>query len=133
MGGSGWQGREYVRDVSALLQAVAKQRLSWSPVTTGGQSVSTSSCRAHCGTCDQILIPSEIYCLVCVGRPLWREVGSVHSQSLLAVIIHRQVFPIFFFVFFQAQYSRSYSIICSLNYNSSYNKLRQLAWKIYIV
>jgi hypothetical protein len=28
MGGSGWQGREYVRDVSALLQAVAKQRLS---------------------------------------------------------------------------------------------------------
>jgi hypothetical protein len=34
-----------------------------------------------CGTCDQILLPvgmllSEIFCLVSIGRPLWREDGS---------------------------------------------------------
>jgi hypothetical protein len=39
-------------------------------VTTDGQSVSTSWCRAHCVTCGKILILSEICCLVSVGRPL---------------------------------------------------------------
>jgi hypothetical protein len=54
------------------------------------QSVSTSWCRAHCGTCDQILILSECCCLASVVRPLWREVGSVSCQSLSAVIVHCQ-------------------------------------------
>jgi hypothetical protein len=60
-------------------------RRSLSHATTDGQSVSMSRCRAHSGTCDQILLSvrrllSES--LVSVGRPLWREVGSVicHSQ-----------------------------------------------------
>jgi hypothetical protein len=50
-------------------------------------------CANHnsCGTCDQILLSvrrllSESCCLVSVGRPLWREVGSVicHSQSIVS-------------------------------------------------
>jgi hypothetical protein len=53
-----------------------------SHVTTDGQSASMSRCRARSGTCDQILLSvrrllSESCCLVSVGRPLWREVGSV--------------------------------------------------------
>jgi hypothetical protein len=65
---------------------------SWSHVTTDGQPVSTSWCRAHCETCDQILILSESCWFVSVGSPLWREVGSVSCQSLSAVIAHRQIF-----------------------------------------
>jgi hypothetical protein len=45
--------------------------------------------RAHSGTCDQILLSvrrllSQSCCLVSLGCPLWREVGSVicHSQSV---------------------------------------------------
>jgi hypothetical protein len=71
--------------------------LSWSHITTDGrpvsQSVSTSRCWTHCGTCDQILILSEFCCLVSVGHPLWREVGSVSCHSLSAVIVHRAVSP----------------------------------------
>jgi hypothetical protein len=45
-----------------------------------------SGCRAHFGTCDQILLSvrrflSESCCLVSVGRPLWREVGSVNWKK----------------------------------------------------
>jgi hypothetical protein len=46
--------------------------------------VSTSWCRAHCGTWHQILILSEMFCLVSVGHPLWRKIGSISrspSQS----------------------------------------------------
>jgi hypothetical protein len=62
------------------------QSQSQSPITTGGQSVIMSRYRAHSGTCHQILISvrrffSEICCLVSVGRPLWREVGSVLCKS----------------------------------------------------
>jgi hypothetical protein len=46
----------------------------------------------HCRTCDQILILSEFCCLVSLGRPLWREVGSVSCQSLSSVIVQRQFF-----------------------------------------
>jgi hypothetical protein len=100
--------------------------------------------RAHLGTCDQILIPSECCCFVFVGRPLWWEVGSVSCQSQSGIIVHCQVLFYFlssfvsffhftrhtFYVYivqymkgliFQAQYSRSCSIICSLHYNSSLN------------
>jgi hypothetical protein len=56
--------------------------------------------RAHFGTCDQILILSEFCCLVSVGRPLWREVGSVSCQSLSAIIVHRQVLFFFFICLF---------------------------------
>jgi hypothetical protein len=59
--------------------------------------VSQSWCRAHCGTFDQILILSEFCCLVSVGRPLWREVGSLSCQSLSAVIVHQVLFLSFFF------------------------------------
>jgi hypothetical protein len=42
---------------------------------------------AFSGTCDQIFLSvrrlfSEIYCLAFLGRPLWREVGSVICLSL---------------------------------------------------
>jgi hypothetical protein len=61
------------------------------------QSVSTSWCRAHCGTCHQVLIRSEFCCLsLSVWCPLWWEVGSVSCKSLSAVIVHRQVFCLFF-------------------------------------
>jgi hypothetical protein len=77
------------------LKPKLKSRYNWRSVD---QSVSTSWCRANCGTCEQILILSEI-CLVSVGRLLWREVGSVSYHSLSAAIAHRQVppFPIFYF------------------------------------
>jgi hypothetical protein len=60
--------------------------VSQSHTTTGVQSVSMSRYRAHSGTCDQILLSvrrlfSESCCLVSLGRPLWREVGSVFSKS----------------------------------------------------
>jgi hypothetical protein len=49
--------------------------------TTDSQSVCLGI-EYHCGTCEQILFPvgilqSEICGLVTVGRPLWREDGSV--------------------------------------------------------
>jgi hypothetical protein len=59
-----------------------KSRYDWRSV---GRSASVSWRRAHFGTCDQILILSEFCCLVSVGRPLWREVGSVSCQSLSAL------------------------------------------------
>jgi hypothetical protein len=66
---------------------VSSQSQSQSYVTTDGQSVITSRYRAHSGTCDQIFIKvrrlfSEICRLVFLGRPLWREVGSVICLSL---------------------------------------------------
>jgi hypothetical protein len=59
---------------------------SWSHVTTDGRSVCMSRYRAHLETCDQILLSArmslpESCCLVSVGRPLWREVGSVICLS----------------------------------------------------
>jgi hypothetical protein len=46
-----------------------------------------SWCRAHSRTCNQLLIPvwrllSESYCLVSMGRPLWREYGSVAWSAI---------------------------------------------------
>jgi hypothetical protein len=62
------------------------------------RSVSMSWCRAHPGTCDQILLvlpvrglPSESCCLVSVECPLWREVGSVIYQSQPAVIVSMHI------------------------------------------
>jgi hypothetical protein len=72
----------------------------WGHVTTDGQSVNTSWRLAQLGTCDQILILSEFRCVVFVGRPLWREVGSVSCQSLSARIVHCQFFLLFSFVCF---------------------------------
>jgi hypothetical protein len=69
-----------------------KKIWSWSHVTTDGQWVGKSWCRAHCGTCDQILNLSEFCCLFPLWHPHWREVGSASCQSLSAVIVHRQVF-----------------------------------------
>jgi hypothetical protein len=56
---------------------------SWSEtsVTPDGQSVSTSWCRAHCGTSDQILILSQICCLVSVEHPLWRVIRSYFTTD----------------------------------------------------
>jgi hypothetical protein len=58
----------------------AAQAQSQSRFTTHVQSVCLGI-EHPCGTCDQILFPvkmllSEIYGLVSVGRPLWREDGS---------------------------------------------------------
>jgi hypothetical protein len=62
---------------------------SQSHITTDGQSVGLSWCRAPSGAHDQIFLLYESYCPVHMGRPLWREVGSVVSlcenQWLLAV------------------------------------------------
>jgi hypothetical protein len=62
------------------------QSQSQSHITTDGVShyVKVSS---PSGTCDQILLSvrrlfSEICCLVSMGRPIWREVGSVICLSL---------------------------------------------------
>jgi hypothetical protein len=49
-----------------------------------------------CGTCDQILLPvgmllSEICGLVSVGRPLWREDGSVEVEITLRLTIGQYV------------------------------------------
>jgi hypothetical protein len=72
--------------------------------TTDGKSVNTSRCRAHSGTCDQILLSvrslfSESCCLVSVGRPLWQEVGSVicHSQSVVIYQCLHQEFKLHVF------------------------------------
>jgi hypothetical protein len=63
---------------------------SRSHVTTDGHSASMSRFRAHCGTCDQILLSvrrlSESFCLVCVGCPLWREVDGL---ALLITTLRR--------------------------------------------
>jgi hypothetical protein len=88
---------------SALVEVVVLTEVSttylslevWGHVTTDGQSVSMSWRRAHLRTCDRILILSEFCCVVFVGRPLWREVGSVSCQSLSAIIVHRQVLLFF--------------------------------------
>jgi hypothetical protein len=55
--------------------------------TTDSQSVSMSLCRAHSGTCDQILLPvwrflTESWCLVSMGYPLWREDGSAVCSTI---------------------------------------------------
>jgi hypothetical protein len=70
----------WFNDVGRLLwQEVGSE--VWGHVMTDGQSVSMSWRRAHLGTCNQIL--SEFYCLVFVGRPLWREFGSVSCQYII--------------------------------------------------
>jgi hypothetical protein len=64
------------------------------------RSVSQSVCLGiehPCGTCDQILLPvgmllSEICGLISVGRPLWREVGSVSFQSLSAIVKSKSLY-----------------------------------------
>jgi hypothetical protein len=59
------------------------QSQSQSHITTDGQPVSISWCRAQSGTFDQsFFFLLQSYCLVVLGRPLWREVGSVSCQSL---------------------------------------------------
>jgi hypothetical protein len=80
------------------------QSRSRSHVTTDGQSVNMSRHRAHYETCDQILLSarrllSESCCLVSVGRPLWREVGSVicHSQSTVIYNYLHQAFTLHVF------------------------------------
>jgi hypothetical protein len=67
-------------------------------------TVSMSRYRAHSGTRDQILhsvrrLFSESYCLVSVGRPLWREVGSVicHSQCIVMYQYLHQEFTLHVF------------------------------------
>jgi hypothetical protein len=52
------------------------------------QSASMPRCRAHSGTCDQILLPvgrllSESCGLVSVGLPLWREDGSAVFSAVI--------------------------------------------------
>jgi hypothetical protein len=109
-----------------------------SHVTILGQSVSMPRYRAHSETCDQILLSvrrlfSESYCLVSVGRPLWREVGSVicSSQSVVIYQYLHQAFTLHVFyssviyvqcIFIQSRLSTAdYAlvVIISPNYRSS--------------
>jgi hypothetical protein len=92
------------------LKSKSKSRCNW-------QSVSMSRCRAHSGTCDQILLSiqrllSESCCRVSVGLPLSREVRSVicHSQS---VVIYQYVhqgftFQVFYSSAMHLQYIQSF-------------------------
>jgi hypothetical protein len=59
-----------------------KPRQSQSHVTTDSQSVCLSWCRGPSGTNDQIFtfILNESCSPVYMGRPLWREVGSVFCR-----------------------------------------------------
>jgi hypothetical protein len=55
--------------------------------TTDGRSVSMPWCRAHSGSCSQLLstvgmLLSEICRLVSVGRLLWRDGGSVICSAI---------------------------------------------------
>jgi hypothetical protein len=64
------------------IESESKSRYDWH------QSVNMSRCRAHSGTCGQILLSvrrllSENCCLV---SDLWREVGSVTCHSQFVVI-----------------------------------------------
>jgi hypothetical protein len=79
----------------------------------------------------------EICCVVSVGHPVWREVGSVSCQSLLAVFSPLSKFNIIYTVHVtcfmymqyilglsaQTQVSRSCQNICSLHYNRSLRHL----------
>jgi hypothetical protein len=64
--------------LSVVKQLVVCQ--SQSHVTTDGQSVGLSWCRAPSGAHDQIFLLLESYSSVLMGRPLWRESGSVICQ-----------------------------------------------------
>jgi hypothetical protein len=64
-----------------------RDRQSQSPVTTDGQSVSLSWCRAPSGAHDQMFGTVWQLRVVEVGRPLWREDGSVISHSLSQSIV----------------------------------------------
>jgi hypothetical protein len=93
-------------------RAVLFTRCCRSHVTTDGQSVSMSRCRAHSGICDQMLLSacrmlSESCCLVSVGRPLWREVGSVVCYSKSLVIYHYldQEAQQFIYIIYKASFS----------------------------
>jgi hypothetical protein len=82
--------RTFLRQ-NCILQKIIMLHKYQSHDTTDGQSVSMSRCLAHSGTYDQILLSvrrllSESRCLVSVGRPLWREVGSVICHSQFVVI-----------------------------------------------
>jgi hypothetical protein len=67
-------------------------------ITTNGQSASLSWCQAPTGLMTRFLLLSDNCGLVDVGRPLWREVGSVlyhvqctiywHSACYLALFTH---------------------------------------------
>jgi hypothetical protein len=59
------------------------------------QSVSMFWCRAHSGTCDQILLLvwrllSESCCFVSMGRPLWREDGSSVCGAIIKWSVSRR-------------------------------------------
>jgi hypothetical protein len=61
---------------------------SQSNFTTDGQSVSMSWCRAQLGTFDQryfFFFFLKVAVLSYMGRPLWREVGSVICQSTVSL------------------------------------------------
>jgi hypothetical protein len=103
---------------------------SQSYVTTHGQSVSMSWCQFTLGPVTRCYILSECCCVVCVGRPLWREVASVSCQSLSSLFsplsdirynLHCTCYMFYVYAIYsgpqsaQAQYSRS----CSSRYNGS--------------
>jgi hypothetical protein len=64
--------------------------MSQSHVTTDGRSVSMSWCQVQSGTFDQRYVFFFTFLNVTVlsylGRPLWREVGSVICQSFVNII-----------------------------------------------
>jgi hypothetical protein len=71
------------RPSSGVIQS---QSQSQSYFTTDGQSVSMSWCRAQFGTFDQrFFFFLKVTVLPYLGRPLWREVGSVICQSTVSL------------------------------------------------
>jgi hypothetical protein len=115
----------------------AQRSRSRSHVTSDGQSASMSRFRADSGTCDQILLSvrrlSERCCLVSMGRPLWRDVGSViyHSGSVAIYQYLHQAFTMYMQYiqsFFQSRLGTTDYVLLvniSSNYRSSLD-----TWKV---
>jgi hypothetical protein len=97
-------------------------------------------CRAHSGSHAQMFVTVDDYCCVFVGRPLWREVGSVDCQSESAFLSNLSVhIRVFTFQMFNIQmcvhtlYLRplsvraQYSNLCTTNTSSRcHGSLRHL-------
>jgi hypothetical protein len=82
---TGAHPNDYWLLVDSCTHARAHTLQSRSFFTTDGQSVSMSWCRAHTGTCDQILLPvGRLLSESCglLSRPLWREDGSAICSAI---------------------------------------------------
>jgi hypothetical protein len=112
-------------------ESASELRYNWRSVS---RSVSVSS--PVWGSWPDIILFPESYCLVNMGRPLWREVGVcrlsqsvVSSKSFVSIYIIKYICKTYQSIIYvqyvhgllslQAQYSRLYPISSSFRYNGS--------------